>query len=308
MKKVYSVCTVLIYLLITISCKKTKEKKNSIEKKAFTFNYMPQKPIDGKSIGVVELGASGFNSFIINIDKNLNWELKAKEYGISLIVEGMTNTHLVNEKLREYIDKITTYGITKKDIHFIVSSGAVKEKITQIIIQELEKLGHTVNNLTVQQEGKYALQSVLPKKYSDNSFLVDIGSGNTKISYFTSSGDAITLETHGAKYYQKGIESDDVFKNVRKIVAKIPLKNREHCFIIGGIPTKLARSISPKEELYTVLSPDVKKFEKIISKEGKKLESGINIYNAIQKGTNVSKIIYVLDGNFSTGFLLEKAQ
>jgi len=212
MKKVNNIYILLICLFITFSCKKkSKNTTTTPEKELFTFNYQPQKPLNGKLLGVVELGASGFNSFIINIDKNLNWKLKKKEYGISLIVEGMTNTHLVNEKLKEYIEKITLYGVDEKDIYFVVSSGASKEKITQIISTELQNIGYTVNNFTAKEEGKYALQAVLPKEYKNNAYLVDIGSGNTKISYFNPDGTTVTLETYGAKYYQKGTEPLDVF-------------------------------------------------------------------------------------------------
>ena len=72
------------------------------------------------------------------------------------------------------------------------------------------------------------------------------------------------------------------------------------------MPTKLARFIEKEENPYTVLSPDTKEFEKLGTKSGKKLQSGLTIYKAIQEETNVNNIIYVLDGNFSTGFLLEK--
>ena len=37
-----------------------------------TFDYTAPAPVDGKLKGVVELGASGFNSFIVNIDKQKN--------------------------------------------------------------------------------------------------------------------------------------------------------------------------------------------------------------------------------------------
>ncbi|MBA2761228.1 MAG: hypothetical protein H0U39_04550, partial [Segetibacter sp.] len=32
------------------------------------FNYTPDKPVNGTLRGVVELGATGFNSFVINMD------------------------------------------------------------------------------------------------------------------------------------------------------------------------------------------------------------------------------------------------
>ena len=304
MKVVNKTYIALAFLLIIFSCKKNKEIPQ--EEQISVFNYNHPQPKDGKLFGVVELGAAGFNSFIVNIDKNLNWNLKEEEYGVSLLIEGMTNTLLVNQKLREYIDKIMAFGLSKKDIYFVVSSGAIKEEITQIISKELKNLGYKVNQVTAKEEGYYALQANLPKEFRQNSFLVDMGSGNTKISYFNSDGSTETLETYGAKYYQKGIENEKVYEDIRKIASKIPLKNRTKCFIIGGVPTKLARETKPVKELYTVLNPNTETFKEFAKKEGKKVQSGLNIYKAIQKETKLKEIIYFSEGNFTIGFLLGK--
>lgn len=40
-----------------------------------SFNYTPEKPVNGEYKGVVEVGASGFNSFVVNIDKEKRWEI-----------------------------------------------------------------------------------------------------------------------------------------------------------------------------------------------------------------------------------------
>ena len=296
----------ILLALVSFSCKKSQKKEIIDNKKLPVFNFSPKKPIDGKLLGVVELGAAGFNSFIISVDEAMNWQLVEKEYGNSLIVEGMTNTELVNQKLRDYLDKISAHGLSKKNIHFVVSSGAAKEEITQIIAKELENIGYEVNTVTAEEEGLYALRAILYKEFINNSFVVDFGSGNTKISYFKSDGTPVTLETHGAKYYQKGIEDEQVFNDIKKLVAKIPLEKRVQCFMIGGVPTKLAEVTQEKEELFTVLNPDAKMFEKAAIDGGKKIQSGLNIYKAIQEGTDVEKLIYFKDGNFTVGFLLEK--
>lgn len=306
MKKAKLTSLVFILLTTIFSCKEKIEEEATSPKKLPTFNYLPPKPINGKLLGVVELGAAGFNSFIINIDKNLNWELKDKSFGTSLIVEGMTNTALVDEKLVSYIDKISAYGLAKKDIHFVVSSGAAKEEITQLISLELKKLGYDVNNVSAKKEGFYALKANLPKDFRDNSFLVDMGSGNTKISYFNKNGEPVTFETHGAKYYQKGLEDKDIYDNVREVIAKVPESKRTKCFIIGGVPTKLARFIHPEEETYTLLNTNATYFKVLSKKEGKKVKSGLNIYKAILEETKVPQVIYASDGNFTIGFLLEK--
>jgi len=294
----------LVLLFSLFSCKNTKEKEITTKQEVPTFSYSPKKPVNGKLLGVVELGAAGFNSFIINIDKDLNWQTVKKEFGTSLIVEGMTNTDLVNQKLRDYIEKITAFGLSKKDIHFVVSSGASKEEITLLISKELEKIGFQVNNVTLEEEGIYALQSILPKKFEKDSFLVDIGSGSTKISYYNSNGLPITLETHGAKYYQKGIENEDVFNTVKDLVIKVPIEKRKQCFMVGGVPYRLAKSLRKGEERYTVLN--TRKIENSVKKEKKKVKCGVEIYKAIQEGAMPETIVFDWDANFTIGFLIEK--
>src|SRR5689334_1026001 len=48
-----------------------------------TFSYTPPAPTNGKLKGVVEMGASGFNSFIVKIDPQKNWQLEKAEFGNS---------------------------------------------------------------------------------------------------------------------------------------------------------------------------------------------------------------------------------
>lgn len=304
MKIKYGIYTLFIVLTFIFSCKK--KENNILKEKTPVFKHALQKPFNGKLMGVVELGAAGFNSFIINVDEHMNWELKNRAYGVSLIVEGMTNTQLVNQKLRDYVQQINTFGVAKEDIYFVVSSGAAKEEITQIISKELKSIGYDVNIVTATQEGSYALKAVLPEKFNNTSFLVDLGSGNTKIGYYDKDETPIIIETHGAKYYQKGTEDLKVFTDVKKIIASIPTQKRNRCFIIGGVPSQLASLINKEEKKYTSLN----NFSEVISilsiNGGKKTKSGLNIYKAIEGDSEVKEIINVLDGNFTIGFLLNK--
>ncbi|MEJ7672986.1 MAG: hypothetical protein WKF59_09795 [Chitinophagaceae bacterium] len=56
------------------------------------FNYTPEKPENGALRGVVEVGATGFNSFVINMDDKKRWEIVSKDFGESLAYEGMATT------------------------------------------------------------------------------------------------------------------------------------------------------------------------------------------------------------------------
>lgn len=269
-----------------------------------TFNYTPKKPVNGKRKGVVELGASGFNSFIIEVDKEKNWELKSKEFGNSLVAEGLTSPEEVNTKLREYIQRIVEYGVDPKEIHFVISSGADKEIVTQVIKKELKNIGYIVNVVSAEEEGQYALKSVLPKRFEQIAFVVDIGSGNTKISYIKNN-EVVALESYGSKYYQKKIEPVKAYTDVHKIASSVPQEKRSHYFILGGVPYQMANSLRNGNERFTVLDKDITAYKELADKKGEKVKSGLNIFNAINDATKPGSVIFDWDANFTIGFLLE---
>lgn len=280
----------------------TKEAKT--DKKTSSFNFSPTKPVNGKLKGVVELGASGFNSFIIDVDKDGNYEVKSKEFGNSLFIEGMTNANEVNEKLKEYIQKIVEFGVNPKNIHFVVSSGAKMSEISKIVTQELKDIGYVVNEVTAEQEGIYALKSVLPNNFKDIAYVVDIGSGNTKISYFD--GDKIVgKDTYGAKYFQKNIADDVVAKEAKSVASNIPKGKKSLCFIIGGVPYNMAKATRTDKGRYTMLTTDMKAYDEVAKKKGKKVESGLNIFKAIADETGCKRFVFDWDANFTIGFLLD---
>lgn len=316
MKKVTLVTIAFVLFVAFFSCKSEEKKEvkqqtakepeeKSKNTKLAKFNLKPIKPVNGTLKGVVELGASGFNCFIINVDKDQNWEVKKKVFGTSLIAEGMTNTAEVNAKLRDYIQKIVEFGVSPKAIHFVVSSGAAKENITKLISKELKNIGYVVNTVTPEQEGEYALKSALPNRFKNTAFVVDIGSGNTKISYIKKNDSVVALESHGAKYFQKKTEDSKVYTDVKAVVAKVPSGKTLQCFIIGGVPYKLAKSVRNGKERYTVLSTNAEDFAKVTKEEGEKVKCGLNIYKAVIEQTGVKKVIFDWDANFTIGFLLD---
>ena len=61
--------------------------------------------INGSYKGVIEVGASGFNAFVVNIDKEKNWEMVSKEFGESLAWEGFANTSDIYSQMKKYINK-----------------------------------------------------------------------------------------------------------------------------------------------------------------------------------------------------------
>jgi hypothetical protein len=128
--------------------------------------------------------------------------------------------------------------------------------------------------------------------------MVDIGSGNTKISW-EENGNLKSMELPGAKYYEKGTADDAVYNEVKNAVTKIPDNKRNVGFIIGGVPFTLANQHRKGEERYTVLrAPSAYKAV------DKKMASGLNIYKAIVDATNTDTFVFDWDANFTIGFLL----
>ncbi len=283
----------------TTSQENNQSNNNNATNSGRTFNYSPIKPVNGTLKGVVEVGASGFNSFVVNIDKEKNWEIKSKDFGQSFVYEGLATTDDIRIGLKKYIVGMSEKGVRNNNVHFVISSGAQKEPKTAVIASELKKMGYVVNLVTAEQEGKLALKSVLPKAYFDNSFVVDIGSGNTKISYPSGAGTT-SQEAAGAKYYEKDVSDAAAYAEVLAKAKMVPANKREVCFIIGGVPYELAKQTRNGEERYTVLNaPNSYK-----AGDKKKVACGLNIYKALQEATKCDTFVFDWDANFSIGFLL----
>lgn len=265
--------------------------------KRASFDYIPPAPVNGKMKGVVELGASGFNSFIVTVDKSKNWKLEKAEWGNSLVYDGMSSAADIRVGLKKFIGDMLDYGVSGRDIHFVVSSGALKVDATKKIIKELKGMGYVVNTVTPEQEGRYALAASLPKAYQGKAFMVDIGSGNTKISWVN--GTVKSKETNGAKYYKDNVSDSDAYQNVRAAAAAVPEVRRDVCFMLGGVPFGLAKEVREGKERFTVLKAPAD-----YQVEGAKMKSGLNIYNGIKDATGCKTFVFDWEGNFTIGFLL----
>jgi hypothetical protein len=265
---------------------------------ARAFNYTPEKPQNGTLKGVVEVGATGFNSFVINMDNQKRWEIISKDFGESLTYEGLATTDDIRAGLKKYLAGMFDKGVANKNMHFVISSGAQKAPKTATISNELKKMGYVVNNVTPAQEAIFALRATVPPAFTDNSFMVDIGSGNTKISW-DESGSLKTLELPGAKYFEKGTSDEQVYDDVKSQVGKIPENKRNVGFIIGGVPFMLAKLHRKGEERYTVLRAPAE-----YKPTDKRMGSGLNIYKGIVDATKTDTFVFDWDANFTIGFLL----
>lgn len=268
------------------------------------FYYTPTAPTNGDTYGVVQMGAESFDYFVVNIDKSLNWEIKNATWGTSFVKDGLATPANIREKLGLAIqDMINKYGVSGKKIHFVISSGAAKEAITATIKAELSKLGYFINVVTPEQEGILAYQAVVPQQFRENSFLVDIGSGNTKISWMQN-GKLQAAEAFGAKYYLDKTPDDKAYKDAFAKANRVPADKRTTCFMLGGVPFTFAKKLrTDKSERYTVLQlpADTKA-------EGPKETAGLNLYKGIADATKCDNFVFDWNGNYSIGFLLEQHQ
>jgi hypothetical protein len=263
------------------------------------FTYRPEAPVNGKLKGVVELGASGFNMFIVRIDSKRNWKTEKVEYGNSLVMENMATEADIRIGLKAYIGQMLDFGVDGRDIHFVVSSGAAMVPSTLRIVKGLQALKYVVTTVTPEREGALALRAALPPGFSDKAFVVDMGSANTKISWLTK-GQPQVQDTYGSKYFEKGVDDAIVAAEVKAKAAQVPAQLRGTCFVIGGVPYELAKTVRQGTEPFTVLHSPTNYSEL----KGAKIKSGLNIYQAVAEATGCKQFVFGYDTPFTIGYLL----
>jgi len=266
------------------------------------FNYPAPKPVGGKVRGVIELGASGFNSFVVRTDARRNWELQKAEFDNSLLMENLASNEEIRRGLRAYIANMLDYGVGGKDIHFVVSSGALKMAATHRIAKELTQMGYVVNRMTPEKEAALGLSVAMPPPFANRAFVVDIGSGGTEISWLAD-GKTQSVSTFGSKYYEYGAADEVVASDVKAKAQQVPAQLRQTCFIIGGVPYEMAKLVRQGQERYTVLNaPEAYQFDKA------KTKAGLVIYRSLAEATGCKQFVFDWDANFTIGYLLSLPQ
>ena len=272
---------------------------NAIAPVAASFTYRTEVPVNGKLRGVVELGASGFNMFIIRMDDKRNWKLEKSEFGNSLVMENMASEEDVRTGLKAYIGKMLDFGVPGRDIHFVVSSGAALAENTHRIVKGLETLKYVVTTVTPEREGALGLRAALPANYATKGFVMDMGSANSKISWYAA-GQPSSEDTYGSKYYEKNVDDATVAAAVKAKATQIPAQLRGTCFIIGGVPYELAKAVRQGQEPFTILKAPTE-YPQL---SGAKIKSGLNIYQALADATGCQQFVFGYDTNFTIGYLL----
>lgn len=263
------------------------------------FTYQPAAPVNGKLKGVVELGSSGFNMFIIRVDEQRNWKLEKAEFGNSLVMENVATEEDIRIGLKAYIGKMFDFGVGGNDVHFVVSSGALVSDVTSRIVKSLQSLKYVVTTVTAEREGALGLRAAVPPGFGDKSFMVDMGSGNTKIAWLDN-GKPKVVDTYGSKYFQSNVTDAVVAADVKAKAGKVPAKLRGTCFIIGGMPYEMAKAARKDQEPYTVL----RAADAYPELTGAKNKAGLNIYQAVAAATGCQQFIFGYETNFTIGYLL----
>ncbi|MEP1032307.1 hypothetical protein [Ekhidna sp.] len=296
-----------IFSLLLFSCNTQNQSTNSENKTqisatpkltARNFDYQPPIPVNGKLFAAIELGALGLNYFIVEIDDQNRWSLKASSYGRSNIIYGVNTTNEIITKISEFRNEIIEYGVSPANIHIIASSSAVQASIVDKLKIELSKQKRHLDYINSKDEGQYALIATIPREFINESFLVDIGSGNTKLSWIEED-DTLSIDIHGSKYFLGDVQDTTVFREVRDAILEIPEKNRTLCFMLGGMIYEFIKDeIEQNENRYFVLKSPGE-----YPSDNEKLRAANVIYNALYLEPTYS---YIFDSqsNFSIGYLI----
>ncbi len=277
----------------------TSTTNSAIEQPTFlsSFDYQPEAPVNGKLLGIIELGYTGFNSFIVRMDDEDRWALEKATYGESKIGAGAITFELVTDQIEKFKKEMIEFGVAANDINLVASSSALRDRRVVEIADGLRRLNIGLITVSAEQEGNYALLATVPKEFTNYSFMVDIGSGNTKISWIEGR-EAKSVETYGSLYLESGISDQEARIGIKEALASVPDANRSLCFMVGKIPFLLASATNNRNKRYTILeSPEAYDFD------GEQEQAGLNLYDALWQESTVS-YIFDWDSNFSIGVLM----
>ncbi|MEQ9404982.1 MAG: hypothetical protein RIM99_15425 [Cyclobacteriaceae bacterium] len=262
-----------------------------------SFDYVPEPPENGALFGIIELGYSGFNSFIVQMDEKNRWSLEKAVYDESLVAKGRITLEYVLSKIDSFKKEMIDFGVSENHINLVASSSAIQDQKVQEIARELRSMNIGLITVDPIQEGNYALMATIPPELRRNAYMIDIGSGNTKISWMDGK-DIVSIETYGSLYYQENISDSTAQLAFKEALSKVPENNRNICFMVGKIPFLLATSTNNRSGRYTILEhPDT--YEVNNYQE----QSGFNIYRSIWEEKTFS-YVFDWDSNFSIGVLI----
>ncbi|MEQ6168861.1 hypothetical protein AAOE16_16805 [Ekhidna sp. MALMAid0563] len=309
MKLFIKVCFIFLILLTSCGVKKSSKeetkprppKEQAVLEKP-SFDYQPRVPENGELNAVIELGSLGLNYFIVEIDNDGCWRLERSSYGRSNFIYGVNTNAEIIANIKTFKNEIVNYGVNPKNIHLIASSSVVKSEDIPALNSQLTDVSLKIESINAADEARYALLATVPREFIDESFIVDIGSGNTKLAW-VEKDDTLSVEIHGSKYFLSEVQDTTVFREVRDALLQVPEKNRNLCFMLGGMIFEFVKGeVEGSDDRYFVLDPPN---EYPIDNE--KLKAANVIYNALYLEPTFS-YIFDRDSNFSIGYLVSQKQ
>ncbi len=260
----------------------------------FSLSYAYTQP-PHKLYGGVEIGSKGVKSVVVELIKEkegYDANIRQSEPINTGITKGMEKTKkFSSEAIADTVKAVKTLymEIKEKDkvspdhIYIIGSSGiSVAENKEELSEKVLTATGKEMVFISVETEVTLAISGLIPSKYSNTAFLVDIGSGNTKSGYrvsrssietkndpfFTMSvpygtvtfTDAITKNNpDGTNFVEQAdkLTNDLISVPIREEIDRKPgFLNRDRAYLSGGIVWAMTTLLHPaNRKLFVRLMP-----------------------------------------------------
>lgn len=250
----------------------------------------------------IEVGAKGIKLSVIDVTLN-----KERQYDYALKLDTAINTDAASlsyqseKESRDAIAKLmdivaNRFKIAAKRTYIVISSGLKQEldkyeKVDYfakvIRPKEIDTAIH-IMYVTPEQESELSFTGIVPQKNKYINNQLDIGSGNTKGGYFSTSKKFVPVNLSlGTKSFQRLVEAKvqgnlDAFTKtaeqlikdsltkviIDELVTKPDFKSRDAVYLSGGIVWSITSLLHPKSSAinnYTELSSgDIEEFRQRI--------------------------------------------
>lgn len=302
---------VFVTVLLFLACSDgrysgQKSKQNAGEKPTFeqqmhAFSYTPATPVNPEKFTVIVVGSAGLDEFTINADKNDNWELIEAKYGETGIIAGKATKQQLLDSVSQKVNRYLKEGIPERNIAIVMSSSAIQSQIAKDFIVDLSRRFSIMTKIVTEiEEGQFAYRAVIPREFQEEAFIVDIGSGNTKISWLEN-GEIVSVDGPGSRYHLDNLTDAHITSQFAAMTASVPVESRTYCFLIGGAAFEISSSTDKYNERYTVL-------DSLSSYDlpSKRAQGGLAILKGIEQGTGTSNFIFDWESNFGIGYILSQ--
>lgn len=191
------------------------------------------------------------------------------------------------------LTKIKNWQIKKQVI--VASSSIASTKNSKSLFSQIEtSTSQKVLTVTAQDEARLIFQALVPQNKRNDSVIIDVGSGNSRIAYMnekTIKEHTIPLGTVTATNLMQDLDKT-VFENKIRDLVKIPLPKKQVVYLTGGIAFAMQCLIKTPTERELYIPIDIAKLRVL---------DITNEYNKIakteQKITKVFTLPNMLAGN-----------